>query len=381
MKLKILFAIFLVSSFAEARPLRETYTSVRALGMGNAYTALVDDADSLFYNPAGLAKIQGISWNIIDPSIGLNGLKAYEAFQAMQNGGGIAGLLNEIYGDNIWIHSQLKSTLAIPGLAAGIYGASDISMQLNNPAYSTFDMNAVVDYGLTAGLALPVIPKFMSVGMSFRRTTRYGGDLTLGPSVVGTLNADTITNEIKRRGSGYGMDLGLNIQGVGPVRPAFSMVWKNVGVTKFSHEAGSAAPSSDRDEMIIGAGLTIDGLIAQITPTFDYKFANWQNVQVGKKIHLGLEVSLPLIDLRAGLNQGYYTLGAGVSLGFFRCDLASYGVELGAYPGQLEDRRYMVQLTLDMGFNPGFGFLSGFGGNGGDAGGGGTKRVRLKQRR
>lgn len=381
MKTLLSTLLFLCTSVAQAKPLRETYTSVRAMGMGNAYTVLVADGDSLFYNPAGLAKVEGVTWNILDPSIGLGGLASYEAFRSFQSGGNVADFLQDMYGKQFWTHLQLKSTIAIPGFAAGIFGAADSSMQLNNPAYSSFNVNSVVDYGLTAGLAMPLIPKFMSAGMSVRRTTRYGGDLTLGPSILGTLSADTIMNELKRKGTGYAMDLGLNIQGVGPVRPALSFVWKNVGTTAFTKESGSAAPTSDRDEMIIGAGLTIDALIAQISPTFDYKFANWENVQLGKKIHLGLEVSLPLIDLRAGLNQGYYTLGAGVGLGFFRCDLATYGVEMGEYPGQLEDRRYMVQFTLDMGFNPGFGFLSGFGGNSAEAGGANSKRVRLKQRR
>ena len=41
--------------------------SARALGMGNAYTAVVDNGDAIFYNPAGLAKMGGFNWTIIDP--------------------------------------------------------------------------------------------------------------------------------------------------------------------------------------------------------------------------------------------------------------------------------------------------------------------------
>ena len=36
--------------------LNNSYTSFRALGMGNAFTAVADDYSSLFYNPAGLAR-------------------------------------------------------------------------------------------------------------------------------------------------------------------------------------------------------------------------------------------------------------------------------------------------------------------------------------
>ena len=43
--------------FEDARPL---YIGSRALGMGNAFTALADDAEAGFWNPAGLVQWQGV---------------------------------------------------------------------------------------------------------------------------------------------------------------------------------------------------------------------------------------------------------------------------------------------------------------------------------
>ncbi|RKU10672.1 hypothetical protein C6502_10620 [Candidatus Poribacteria bacterium] len=43
--------------FEEARPL---YVGARALGMGNAFTAIADDATAGFWNPAGLIQWQGV---------------------------------------------------------------------------------------------------------------------------------------------------------------------------------------------------------------------------------------------------------------------------------------------------------------------------------
>ena len=44
-------------SFESARPL---YVGARALGMGNAFTAVADDASAGFWNPAGLIQWQGV---------------------------------------------------------------------------------------------------------------------------------------------------------------------------------------------------------------------------------------------------------------------------------------------------------------------------------
>ena len=48
---------FAAFPFEEARPL---YVGARALGMGNAFTAVADDATAGFWNPAGLIQWQGI---------------------------------------------------------------------------------------------------------------------------------------------------------------------------------------------------------------------------------------------------------------------------------------------------------------------------------
>ena len=52
-------------------------------------------------------------------------------------------------------------------------------------------------------------------------------------------------------------------------------------------------------------------------------------------------------------------------------ELATYGVELGAYAGQVEDRRYMLEISSELGFDVDLSF-SDFGS---------TNRRKLKQRR
>jgi hypothetical protein len=124
--------------------------------------------------------------------------------------------------------------------------------------------------------------------------------------------------------------------------------------------------------------MKFSGGLIDITPALDYRYANRTDIELGKKIHAGVEVALPLLTLRAGLNQGYYTAGVGLNLGLIHVDAATYGVELGAYPGQQEDRRYVAQFTFQLGFDPG---RFGLGGSGSGADGDSSAHPRLKQRR
>lgn len=376
--LTVLFlALFTV--FAHADIFDEGWTSVRALGMGNAYTAVVEDGDALFYNPANLALVSGFNWTIADPKIGVSGVEAYAKITDVQNSSSYVETLKKMYGESVWAGGSAKSAFFMPYFAFGVYDNLDASLILNNPAYPKLNANVVNDFGYALGFAIPVIPKIASVGFTTKRITRTGGRLPLGPSFIGTLDPDTIRSEIERKGSGYSLDAGLTMAFETPVfSPRVSLVWKNMGVTKFRNDGTTEAPTGDRDEMILGLASEFSLPLIDVRPALDIRGLNRGDVQLGKRLNFGVEVDLPFLDLRAGFHQGYLSYGVGLSFGLLEVEVASYGVELGEYPGQLEDRRYLLQITLELGFDPGFNLLSGKSSSGKVSS---SKARGLKQRR
>ena len=90
------------------------------------------------------------------------------------------------------------------------------------------------------------------------------------------------------------------------------------------------------------------------THAIEYKFVTTPNEDFSKKIHLGTEASFGLIDLRAGLNQGYLTYGAGIDLWFIEADAAFYTSELADAAGQLKNDREVYSLTLRLDFDQSF---------------------------
>ncbi|MCB9025074.1 MAG: hypothetical protein H6625_02045 [Bdellovibrionaceae bacterium] len=381
MKLYIILFLILINSLElEAQELFHTNTSVRALGMGNAYVAVVNDIDSMFYNPAGFAQNSQFNWTIMDPKIGVGGVESVQKLSNLQSSGGFASTLRELYGEKVYVNVGAKTAIVTPWFAAALYDNIDTSLRINNPAVPEIDANIVNDLGVGLGFGFSILPGFQ-MGMTFKRITRTGSRFTLGSSLIGSLDPEAIKDEVMRTGLGYSTDLGFNIApNLGVVEPVISFVWKDLGVTSFRPtEDGGLAPPSDKDNMIFGFALILDVGLVHLIPSFEYQYINDSDIQIGKKINLGLEVGLPLLNLRGGFHQGYYTLGVGVNLGLLRIDAASYGVELGAYPGQLEDRRYILQLTMELGFDANLSFLGG--GSGGGQGGPGGNRSRLKQRR
>ncbi len=364
-----------IGTTAFSAELVQTWTSARALAMGNAYTAVVSDTDSLFYNPAGLARSSGFHWVILDPRVGLNGEGGINAVKDFTESEDMAQLFNDLYGNPLSFTAGAKSAFQIGGLAFGAFSGTDFSANLSNPAYPNFDLKYNGDYGFNLGIGFDFIPGLAKFGIVGRWINRVGTSLPIGASTMATLDGDALEEQLKNRGTGYGLDLGWVFTIPSPIQPSLSFVWRDVGNTQFEHQGGAQAPTRIDSEMIVGGAVEISVPLISITPSFDYRYVNREDVQMGRKIHLGLEISLPLISIRAGLNEGYYTAGAGLDMGLFRIDVATYGVELGEYPGQLEDRRYMAQLALELGFDPS---SFGFGGSGSGGGGGGR---RLKQRR
>ena len=357
-----------------AAELSEPWSSARAMGMGNAFTAVATEGEALFYNPAALARVTGFHWTLMDPRLGVNGPQALDVATIASGSGTTADKLNDLYGKAVWLGGGMKTSFAVPYFGIAAYANGDAGINLQNPAYPQMNLNYIFDYGVAVGAAVDLVPKIWSLGFTARRVNRTGTTLPLGPSILATLDTDAIMARLKDRGTGYGLDLGTMVTLPSPIRPTFSFTIRNFGYTAFSHDEGLQAPPRSEPDMTLGGSFVIDLPLLTITPAIDYRFMDRGDIQTGKKLHLGVEIDLPLLTLRAGLNQGYYTAGLGLDAGVVSLEAATYGVELGEFPGQLEDRRYLVQFKLELGMDGDAFSFSGLNGSSGS-------RRKLKQRR
>jgi hypothetical protein len=260
--------------------------------------------------------------------------------------------------------------VAVPYFGFAVYDNVDLNLRPQNPAFTSVDVNAIEDYGYAMGGAFQ-IGDFVQFGMDIKHIRRTGASESVGPSLIGTLDPTTIKNNLIREGNGFEVDSGMNLLLPGSAHPVISATWRNMGVTTYTADTyGDPAPPSDNNEITLGAAASFKLPLLTITPAIDLRYLNRTDVQASKKINFGVEFSFPLIDVRGGFSQGYYTAGAGVNLGIVRVDLVTYAVELGEYAGQFEDRRYMAQVTIELDFD-----IPSGGGSGSSSG------YRLKQRR
>lgn len=351
-----------------AAELYEYNRPIRALGMGNVYLNFVKDTDAPTVNPAALGFVTGISVEVVSVGFGINGLDTYTKYKESS---AIAGAsdYDKFFGKNIWLGANARASATMPNFGLSAYDDGKVSMILRNTAFPNMDLNFFNDYGIVVAGAFPVAP-LTSLGVALKRINRWGGYQTIGLSTIAAGNSAALQNEFDNKGVGYGADLALMTKVPGRLSPSFSVVWQDVGSTAFTKTTGNSAPPRIKDNLQAGVGMILDLPGLDISGGFEYRHVNDTGVQIGKKLHSGVEVSLPMIDLRAGSSQGYSTYGAGLTFLFLNFDAALFKVEKGEYPGQTPEDHVLLSLSIDLSVDANFNFYSKDG-----------KKRNLKQRR
>ena len=73
---------------------------------------------------------------------------------------------------------------------------------------------------------------------------------------------------------------------------------------------------------------------------------NSQGVALFQKLNLGAELKYYVLDLRAGVHQGYPTVGLGLNLRVLQFDYAYFGMEAGNQPGQIMEYSHRLGITI-----------------------------------
>ena len=285
-------------------------TSVRAMGMGNAFFGVSDDKYAAFYNPAGLAMNKSV-WNvdIIPLSIGANSNM----------------ISNAIDLGNMFLKGGLDTDTIVKTLD-GMMG------QYNNISPITF------------------FPAFTYKNWSFGIfLNSYANVLTYNKVDIANLDTNSIVNDILEN-TGWGILASVGIM--------YELPWlrkelnARVGLSFNDFGYQSMADSLDKVEPTLNLSFAIspnwEFISSNIVIDFnDLIFMNGTDDSFGKRVNIGAEIGFwNRIFLRTGLHQGYWTAGAGINIWALRINYAYYTEELGAYAGQYSDQRHVIEVVI-----------------------------------
>lgn len=366
--MKLLFGLFFLSVNVWAIDFYQPGLQVRCLAMGGTCMSHVQGASSLFFNPAALARVEGFDFIIAQMQAGVS-KDTIDFSSQFQGSSFTAADLNNLYGKTLAADVTARSGFVMPNFGFGVYSNNYTVMKFNDPSFPTFNMNFISDYGYIVGGSLSLGTN-TSFGVTFRHVKRWGGNEDIDvASLVGASSSTLTDNNFLNHGVGHAVDVAFMTTLNHPLRPTLSLVWQDVGVTTYNLTSGVKAPPAQTDNLIFGVSWPQQIGVLDFKHAFEYKFIR-EGGEFFKKVHLGTELDIGMLDLRAGLNQGYVTYGAGIDFWLFALDAAVYAKELGTYGGQERSDNYAVNLTFNMDFDQSFKLRDREG-----------KRRRLKQRR
>lgn len=340
--------IVLCSSIASAAEYPYIYKGLRPMGMGGAFVAVSNDANALFYNPAGLASISSIRTTIpLELEISDYSYDIYQDavdtdFNSEEE---TAMFLRDHVGELAHFGLSVVPSYSMPRFAFCAYGIGRTNMEAHDMQYPKLAVEAVGDLGLGAGYAHPFLDDSLLVGASLKFDMRQSlSQVYTVTDIADSDFSDRFEDDLVD-GTGFLLDLGviykLTLLGLADTR---------FGISANNLIGGKLGDAVDLDDHVdIGIAQDLDLKATKLTLAADYIdiFSQIEgDNDTAKRIRLGAELELlKFLELRAGLYQGYFTAGLGLDGKFVRLDLMTYAEEVGVYAGQKENRRYVMRLV------------------------------------
>lgn len=361
------------------------YVGSRPLGMGDAFVAVANDYNAIFYNPAGLARREDGEMNLfIDVGASPGFMALAKDIQNAQKTEGddsakqqaIADVLQKQYGKAFGTRATLFGGFLVrPNWGLAIIPA-DITTEesIHQAVGPSINATAYVDSTVAFGYGADVKSFNANGRLSWGITGKFINRGYFSKS-VNTVELAADSNIVKkedfREGFGVDADLGLlytpNLPSDGLfsllrlTRPTFGLVVRNIMETKFTsslkllNKEPSSEEPPERLYRVIDVGTRWE------YPAFwlfggrgvmDVRDIMHPAFSLRKGLHLGLEFDWTVAswwkgNYRVGLNQGYLTAGVSALFALFNLDLVTYAENVGTYKTPVENRLYAVRMNIN----------------------------------
>jgi len=331
--------------------------SIRARGMGNAFTAAANDEMLLFYNPAALRSVyyniyQIVGFNTTTNENTINLGKSNSGFSTI---GSLAG--KKIYNEaNLGLLSHVNSRFGWSLFSNGL-----LDIQVRNPIIPYLETKAYVQTGLAGGMAWSFLDFQLDLGLGVKLVQRSGIDtkLHIFDEAIIEFTEDQKTTKLQKKftsKAAFAPDAGViyHFDSYHNMEPKVAFSLQNIGGLDF--EGAGKVPMT----MNIGVSTESEFNGLDMILAADYRdLADSQemiskgNIMTERNIKIGVEFGWKklfnghhLISLRAGRNGPYNSVGWSMNLFGFKVDFAKYSEEIGGYAGELEDKRTSLQVSL-----------------------------------
>ncbi len=335
----------------------EFAVSGRALAMGNAFVAKVDDPSSVFYNPAGLGTVRKTTFHLSNFHAETNkgwmqattGGKAGSVPSTFPKGFSLDGtreVLLENRGRIAHSRFHLMPNLTTRYFSLGYLYSKQQRAFIDDGDAALFEYAKRTDSGPYGALNLSLfggIMKFGITGIWLKRDEAFGD--------VDKDTAITLQKEDIKSGTSWQVISGFKFTMPISWLPTIAVKMNNSFAQDFSTSKGSAGPPEEIKQSIdAGFSLTPQiGRVMRVHMEVNYKDCTdeYTEVSTGRKITAGVELDIKrTVFLRFGYGDGFGSAGIGFMTSKLQFDLTTYAVDTttSAFRGE-EDRRFSITVS------------------------------------
>jgi hypothetical protein len=350
--IKYIFPLLLVALFAGpsfAKELPAFYEGVRPLGMGGAFTAIADDSNAIFYNPAGLNRLETWSFEVpitiesSDSNIDIADEAQDVDFDSTTE---TVDFIRDHLGETGHVRFALSPNFIKKNFGFALLGQGQATFRFDNPAFPEASVYAMGTSSAHLAMGHSFLGDKLSIGGTMKYITATTLDETYTAQQISATNFEDTIEDDQLDGSGFGVDIGV----------IYSLPFKidsTVGLSVINLGGVDLGDAGELDQQVnIGAAVN-----------YAFEQTSWLNLvgafdivdlfqeagsddDIYKRLRIGLEAQMPVVTLRTGIYQGYGTFGVSLNLKFAKLEYANYAEEVGAFAGDSVDRRHVLQLAF-----------------------------------
>lgn len=345
------------SASANAGDLSREYLSAPLLGSGGAGITDVMGVDALFFNPANLARTQGVIGDIVlvSPQVEAsdNGLQIYKDVKANKN---ILDIISSVLGRPVSVGVQNATGASFRRAGLAVIERADLRLGIKNDPFSGLP-EASVYSSLRAGAAFGLGRSFSSntfhlgvTGLVIQKAEAHLEASALeAQSKFKNSGGQSALSDLMKRGVGIGAHAAVMYTPGGDSSPELAIVARNLGLDYgVGGKSASERPASELQTIDVGFSLQPGTKNSRARISMDvYDVMNKSQENIFKRLHLGTEVTFSnVLGVQGGLNQGYTTYGLFINTKIVRIDAGITAQELGKYPGDTKSRSYYGRLNV-----------------------------------
>ena len=360
----VLVVLFFDLSAFCANSILRPYQSVRSVGMGGVRMSTGLYEENFFNNPARVIANPESRFTLLS-AMPLDVSRSTADILKTLKSGKYLNAISDATGKNIYGRFQL----VFPSYYFASNNERDWAIAFGFIASLQLDAALRKSYNLDVEGILDVGPAFtygrkflknndLALGVTAHLIGRFGTDPSYG--LVDYLRGTQIAiSNLEGSGAMIDFDLGgvysltqvlhFDVSLAAALQNIMGGSYSNIPLNVFQKKT---SPPSQPRSLGLGVAGTRSSLGVLDKTTIAFEITDIGNNIHGsfyRLLHFGGELCfLRIFAIRGGVNQGYWTAGAGLNVSMLSIDVSTYSEELSLNAGGFEDRRYALNINISI---------------------------------